>query len=74
MDTQEFRRLGHEMVEWIALYRERMADLPVMSPLGPGEVRRRLPGQPPMPAAGFAWAWSHWLGATARGPAVRRSA
>jgi aromatic-L-amino-acid decarboxylase len=54
MDTQEFRRLGHEMVEWIALYRERMADLPVMSPVGPGDVRRRLPGQPPLQAEGLA--------------------
>ena len=53
MDTNEFRRLGHEMVEWIASYRERMAELPVMSPLGPGEVRQQLPVHPPQTGAGL---------------------
>ena len=32
MDPNEFRRLGHDLVEWIAGYRERMPELPVMSP------------------------------------------
>ena len=41
------------MVEWIALYRERMAELPVMSPLGPGEVRRQLPANPPQRPEGL---------------------
>ncbi|BDU73932.1 aromatic-L-amino-acid decarboxylase [Mesoterricola silvestris] len=36
------------MVEWIAGYRERMADLPVMSPLEPGDVKRMLPAAPPL--------------------------
>jgi aromatic-L-amino-acid decarboxylase len=53
MDTAEFRRLGHEMVEWVAAYRERLADLPVMSPLAPGDVRRQLPAQPPQRAEGL---------------------
>ncbi len=53
MDTQEFRRLGHEMVEWIAAYRERMPDLPVMSPLEPGDVKRLLPGVPPQKGGGL---------------------
>jgi len=53
MDTQEFRRLGHQMVEWIASYRERMADLPVMSPVSPGEIRRQLPAAPPVEAEGL---------------------
>jgi aromatic-L-amino-acid decarboxylase len=47
MDTNEFRRLGHEMVEWIATYRERMGELPVMSPVAPGDVKRLLPAKPP---------------------------
>lgn len=53
MDTQEFRRLGHQMVEWIASYRERMADLPVMSPLSPGDVKRQLPAAPPQAGEGL---------------------
>jgi aromatic-L-amino-acid decarboxylase len=41
------------MVEWVAAYRDRLADLPVMSPLAPGDVRRLLPGAPPQEAEGL---------------------
>jgi aromatic-L-amino-acid decarboxylase len=53
MDTQQFRKLGHEMVEWIAEYRERMPDLPVMSPLAPGDVKGLLPPTPPLRGEGL---------------------
>jgi len=53
MDTNEFRKLGHEMVEWVAAYRERLADLPVMSPMGPGAVKAQLPAGPPQEAEGL---------------------
>ncbi len=43
----EFRRLGHELIEWIAEYRERVATLPVMSPARPGAIRDALPTTPP---------------------------
>ena len=29
MDANEFRSLGHELVDWIADYRERIGELPV---------------------------------------------
>jgi len=54
MDTNEFRRLGHELVDWIATYRERLTELPVMSPVGPGEVKRLLPPTPPATGEGLA--------------------
>ena len=54
MDTQEFRRLGHQMVEWIAAYRERLEDLPVMSPVAPGAIRAQLPASPPEQGGGLA--------------------
>jgi len=41
------------MVEWIAAYRERMPDLPVMSPLAPGDVKRLLPATPPQKPEGL---------------------
>jgi len=41
------------MVEWIAAYRERMPDLPVMSPLEPGDVKRLLPATPPQKGGGL---------------------
>ncbi len=48
MDADEFRRLGHELVEWIATYREHIAEYPVMSPVQPGEVAAQLPAEPPL--------------------------
>src|SRR5262245_60649574 len=47
MDADEFRRLGHELVDWIASYREHLEDRPVMSRVKPGEIRARLPAEPP---------------------------
>jgi aromatic-L-amino-acid/L-tryptophan decarboxylase len=47
MDPSEFRRLGHELVDWIAAYREGLAELPVMSRVQPGEVAAQLPASPP---------------------------
>ncbi len=47
MDANEFRRLGHQLVDWIAEYRERLETLPVMSQVRPGEVAARFPAEPP---------------------------
>jgi len=47
MHPDEFRKLGHELVDWVADYRERIADLPVMSRVQPGEVAALLPSEPP---------------------------
>jgi aromatic-L-amino-acid decarboxylase len=47
MTPAEFRRLGHQVVDWIADYREKLSALPVMSPVAPGSVRSRLPAHPP---------------------------
>lgn len=53
MNTDEFRRTGHELIEWIAAYRDRMESLPVMSPISPGEVARQLPTEPPLRGGGL---------------------
>ncbi len=47
MSPEEFRRQGHAMVDWIADYQERVAELPVLSQVEPGEVRSMLPPSPP---------------------------
>ncbi|HEX5477891.1 MAG TPA: pyridoxal-dependent decarboxylase, partial [Burkholderiales bacterium] len=49
MDIEEFRRLGHEVVDWIADYRARSArgEFPVMSRAAPGALRAALPAAPP---------------------------
>ena len=52
MDSEEFRRLAHEVVDWIADYRARTArgEFPVMSRVGPGDIRAGLPVSPPLEA------------------------
>jgi aromatic-L-amino-acid decarboxylase len=47
MTPDEFRALGHEIVDWIADYREHLRERPVMSPAEPGSVRAKLPATPP---------------------------
>jgi aromatic-L-amino-acid/L-tryptophan decarboxylase len=43
----EFRKHGHEVVEWVARYLETIEDHPVQSPVEPGWVRSQLPASPP---------------------------
>ncbi len=47
MTADEFRRCGHELVDWIADYRSRVEDLPVLSQSKPGELRAALPEHAP---------------------------
>jgi aromatic-L-amino-acid decarboxylase len=44
---EEFRRRGHELIDWIADYRAGIASRPVMAQTAPGAVRALLPAQPP---------------------------
>ena len=53
MTPEEFRRAGHETVDWIADYLDSVADLPVLSRAKPGQVRSALPTSPP--DTGEAW-------------------
>jgi aromatic-L-amino-acid/L-tryptophan decarboxylase len=53
MTPDEFRRHGHQVIDWIADYWERMDDLPVRSQVAPGEVRSHLPEHPPEHAEDF---------------------
>jgi len=48
MNPEAFRRAAHELVDWIIDYHERrVSDLPVLSQVEPGEIRGRLPIEPP---------------------------
>jgi aromatic-L-amino-acid decarboxylase len=47
MDADDFRRAGYALIDWIADYREALEARPVMSNAAPGEIRARLPRQPP---------------------------
>jgi aromatic-L-amino-acid/L-tryptophan decarboxylase len=54
MTPEEFRRLGHQIVDWVADYRAGVARHPVMSPVEPGSVRAQLPAAPPARPEPFA--------------------
>ncbi|HEU4780863.1 MAG TPA: pyridoxal-dependent decarboxylase [Steroidobacteraceae bacterium] len=49
MTPEEFRRAGHELIDWVADYRERVArmEFPVMARITPGALRDALPRAPP---------------------------
>ena len=53
MNTEEFRKYGHQLIDWIADYRAHVADLPVRSQVKPGEVRAQLPAAPPTQPESF---------------------
>jgi aromatic-L-amino-acid decarboxylase len=47
MDAAEFRRHGHDLIDWIADYLETNEALPVMSRVAPGDVAATVPEHPP---------------------------
>lgn len=47
MTPEEFRKRGHQLIDWIADYRTNIAGLPVMARTAPGEIRAQLPSAPP---------------------------
>jgi aromatic-L-amino-acid decarboxylase len=53
MTPEEFRTVGHRLIDWIADYRARVAELPVMARTAPGEVKAQLPAAPPDQPEGF---------------------
>ena len=54
MTPEEFRRHGHEMVDWVADYLENVTDYPVNSQVEPGDIRRALPQTAPEQPEPFA--------------------
>ena len=53
MNTDEFRRWGHRLIDWIADYQEHVEQYPVMAQVKPGEVRSQLPAAPPVEGESF---------------------
>jgi aromatic-L-amino-acid decarboxylase len=47
MSAEEFRRVGHEIVDWIANYFEHIEALPVLAQIEPGDLKAQLPTSAP---------------------------
>src|SRR5512142_478808 len=47
MSSEDFRRNGHALIDWIADYQARVESLPVLSRAKPGQLRAALPPSPP---------------------------
>ena len=47
MTPDEFRMVGHWLIDWIADYRATVANRPVMARTAPGEVKAHFPATPP---------------------------
>lgn len=48
LPPDEFRRIGHELIDWIADYLENSEQYPVLSRSQPGEIKAQLPASPPV--------------------------
>jgi aromatic-L-amino-acid decarboxylase len=53
MTEDEFRRVGYQIVDFIADYRARVAQRPVIAQRGPGAVKAQLPSAPPTSPESF---------------------
>ncbi|HEU4740702.1 MAG TPA: pyridoxal-dependent decarboxylase [Meiothermus sp.] len=53
MTSDEFKQLGYRLIDWIAEYRARVEELPVMAQVEPGFLKSQLPTHPPEQALGF---------------------
>src|ERR1041385_1346868 len=47
MNKEDFRRLGHDLIDWIADYFEHIDDLPVLAAIEPGDLKAKLPASAP---------------------------
>jgi aromatic-L-amino-acid decarboxylase len=54
MTTDEFRRHGHAVIDWIADYWDRIEQFPVLSQAAPGEIAQSLPSRAPHSGEDFA--------------------
>jgi len=48
MDKEEFRRVGHDLIDWIADYFENIDELPVLAAIEPADLKAKLPTSAPL--------------------------
>ena len=47
MSTEDFRRLGHDLIDWVADYFDNIDQRPVLAAIEPGDLKAKLPATPP---------------------------
>src|SRR5215207_10602328 len=47
MSKEDFRRLGHDLIDWIAEYFDKIEELPVLAAIEPGDLKAKLPATAP---------------------------
>ena len=47
IDSEEFRKIGKEVVDWMADYLRDAEKYPVFSQVKPGDIKKQLPAAPP---------------------------
>lgn len=50
MTPEEFRKLGHQLIDWVADYRARAGDQPITTQIQPGQIKAAFPTEPPQQA------------------------
>jgi len=53
MNAADFRRYGHEIIDWIGDYLENMESRPVLAPVRPNEFRAQIPESAPAQSEGM---------------------
>jgi aromatic-L-amino-acid decarboxylase len=53
MTPDEFRKFGHQLIDWIADYRAGVAELPLVPGVKPGDIKAQLPAEAPLQAESF---------------------
>jgi aromatic-L-amino-acid/L-tryptophan decarboxylase len=53
MTSDEFRKHGHDLVEWMAGYMDDVESYPVKSQVKPGEIFNKIPDNPPLESESF---------------------
>ena len=54
MPSDEFRKYGYQVVDWIANYFEHIGEMPVLSQVQPNWLKAQLPDSPPVKGEDFA--------------------
>ncbi len=54
MDSKEFRKAAHELVDWMADYMDNVSKYPVKPNIKPGDIKIQLPSNAPIKAEKFA--------------------